>query len=713
MNRLAGETSPYLLQHAHNPVDWYPWGPEALAAARDGDKPIFLSIGYAACHWCHVMERESFEDEATAADLRRDFIAIKVDREERPDLDQVYMSAVQALTGSGGWPMSVFLTPDGRPFYGGTYFPPEARHGLPAFRQVLAGVATAWREDRPAVESSGQRLVEALVDHQRVEADGGDVDAADAVLDRAGVALEAAAAALETSFDARRGGWGGAPKFPQSMTIEFLLRRSVGPDADGRGLAMARRTLDTMAAGGIHDQLGGGFHRYATDANWLVPHFEQMLYDNAQLARVYVHAWQLTGETAYRDVAVGTLDFMDRRLKRSDGTFAASLDADTGGVEGATFTWTAAEIRDALGPAGPEPFCAAYGVTEEGNWEGRTILSRVASDAELAARFPDVGTGLEPALAGARTSLLERRDRRPQPARDDKAIAAWNGLAIAAFAEAAAALSTASELESPARSLGERYRSIAQRAAEVVLSDLRSVDGRLRRSWKDGRATATGVLEDHADLADGLLALYEATFDERWFAAAQALADIILDHFADPAGGFFDTADDAETLVTRPRDLQDNALPSGGAMASTVLLRLAALTGETRYRTAAERALAAVLEVAPRHPTFFAQWLIALDFAAVPVAEVAIVGTPTDHATAALVGVARRGYRPHRVLAAGPEPQVSGVPLLQGRFALHGRPTAFVCRDFACRQPVHEPEALEALLVEAGQAFQHVPWTTG
>ena len=345
MNRLAGETSPYLLQHAHNPVDWYPWGPDALAAARDGDKPIFLSIGYAACHWCHVMERETFEDEAVAADLRRDFIAIKVDREERPDLDQVYMSAVQALTGGGGWPMSVFLTPDGRPFYGGTYFPPEPRHGLPAFRQVLAGVAAAWHDDRAAVESSGQRLVDALVDHQRLAGSARGTGQGTAILENSAATFASALAALETAFDARRGGWGGAPKFPQSMTIEFLLRRSVGPDADARELAMARRTLDAMAAGGIHDQLGGGFHRYSTDANWLVPHFEQMLYDNAQLARVYLHAWQLTGETQYRDVATGVLDFMARDLLRPDGTFAASLDADTEGVEGATFTWTAAEVR--------------------------------------------------------------------------------------------------------------------------------------------------------------------------------------------------------------------------------------------------------------------------------------------------------------------------------------------------------------------------------
>jgi hypothetical protein len=461
-----------------------------------------------------------------------------------------------------------------------------------------------------------------------------------------------------------------------------------------------------MAAGGIHDQLGGGFHRYATDANWLVPHFEQMLYDNAQLARAYLHAWQLTGGTAYLDVATGVLDFMERDLLRPDGTFAASLDADTQGVEGATFTWNAVEVRAVLAEADGdlgEPFIEAYGVTATGNWEGSTILSRVRSDQEVGARL-----GLEPAevsrrLATARTALLAGRNERPQPARDDKALAAWNGLAIAAFADAAAAL----EVDRPA--LAARYLAIAARAADALIAGLRTAGGRLRRSWKDGRATADGVLEDHADLADGLLALYEATFDERWFVEARALGEVILDHFADPDGGFFDTADDAETLVARPRDLQDNAMPSGGAMATTVLQRLAALTGETRYQEAAERAMAGVIDVAPRHPTFFAQWLTALDLAVTPIDEIALVGESDDPAMARLRAVIRRGFRPHRVLAASAEPDGSAVPLLQGRFALDGRSTAFVCRAFACRQPVHEPEALEAQL--AGGAVG--AWSAG
>jgi hypothetical protein len=692
-NRLATQTSPYLLQHAHNPVDWYPWGPEALAAAKETDRPIFLSIGYAACHWCHVMERESFEDEATADDLRRDFIAIKVDREERPDLDQVYMTAVQAMTGGGGWPMSVFLTPDGRPFYGGTYFPSEPHHDLPSFRQVLAGVARAWREDRAAIEASGSRMVAALVEQARAV---GAVAGRPELTDEG--RLEAAVATLEAAFDARRGGWGAAPKFPASMAIEFLLRRATGADghvatgsdADDRALAMARRTLDAMADGGIHDQLGGGFHRYATDAAWLVPHFEQMLYDNAQLARVYVHAWQLTGDTRYRNVAESVLDFMAERLRTADGAFAASLDADTDGVEGATFTWTAEEIREVVGPIDAPLFAAAFGVTEAGNWEGRTILSRVRSDAELADEF-----GLAPAemtgrLDSARAALRARRSERPQPARDDKALASWNGLAIAAFADAAAA------------GLDSRYRTLAEEAATAILRGLRRSDGRLGRSWKDGRASADGVLEDYAHLAVGLLALYEATFDERWFTTARDLADLVIARFADPAGGFFDTADDAETLVTRPKDLQDNAIPSGGAMAATVLLRLAALTGERAYRDAAEAAIGQVVDVAPRHPTFFGQWLVALDLSFAAVAEVAVVGAPDDPATQALVAVARLGHRPHQVLAVSDRPDGSAIALLHGRTLVGGRPAAYVCRSFACRRPVTAPAELAALLAERG-----------
>jgi uncharacterized protein YyaL (SSP411 family) len=668
-NLLAGETSPYLLQHASNPVDWMPWGGDALARAALLDRPIFLSIGYAACHWCHVMERESFEDEATARLLNDRFVSIKVDREERPDLDSIYMGAVQAMTGGGGWPMSVFLTPDGKPFYGGTYFPDEPRHGMPSFRQVLEGVSEAWRTQRDDVTAAGQRLVTALVEQQRTPAAGGEV-----VIDRA--FFEAVNAALDTSFDARNGSWGGPPKFPQPMTLEYLLRRLAAGDRAPE--AMVRFTLDRMADGGIRDQLGGGFHRYATDARWLVPHFEQMLYDNAQLARAYLHAGTVfDGEVGerYREVTVGVLEYMLRELRREDGAFAASQDADTEGIEGLTFTWRAAEIRDVLGAEASAAFATAYGVSEEGNWEGVTILSRVGARGDAAA---------EAALAASRTALLARRSERAQPARDDKALASWNGLAITAFAEAG-------------RLLGEeRYTAAAVTAAEAIVGGLLADDGSLRRSWKDGRAVGAGVLEDYSHLAEGLLALYETTFDERWFTLARGLADAILERFADPAGGFFDTAVDHERLITRPKDPQDNAVPSGGAVATTVLLRLAAFTGEGSYRDAAERAIGTVAPYMTRYPTGFAQWLVGAAFAAGNAVEVAVVGDPADPRTRELLAPLWSTWRPFQVLAAAGSEAAPGssIELLHDRPAIDGDPTAYVCRDFVCSLPVTSAERL-------------------
>ncbi|HEX8939056.1 MAG TPA: thioredoxin domain-containing protein [Candidatus Limnocylindrales bacterium] len=758
-NRLAGETSPYLLQHAHNPVEWQPWDAAALRTARDEQKPIFLSVGYAACHWCHVMERESFEDAATAAQLNRDFVAIKVDREERPDIDAVYMAGVQAMTGGGGWPMSVFLTPDGRPFYGGTYFPDTPRHGMPAFRQVLAAVAQAWRERRAEVEASAERLAAALAAQVRGETDTAPRDTAAAPATETGPAEDGAAAGgaaktggddgsagddrpsgarptpterpglalglpdtdrldgdllrqavlgLERSFDPVHGGWGGAPKFPQAMVLEALLRRAVGTGDETerrRALAMARRTLDAMADGGIHDQLGGGFHRYATDAVWLVPHFEKMLYDNAQLARVYLHAWQLTDEPRYRDVADRTLDYLAREMTTPEGGLAASQDADTDGVEGATHLWTRDEVvgalggeaaaRAGLGDDAAALFCEAYGVTGTGNWEGRTVLSRVRSDAELAALHGLADQEVARRLDRARTVLLARRSGRRQPARDDKVLASWNGLAIAAFAEAAPVLGRPADL------------AVATRAAEAILRLQLGPDGRLHRSYRDGRASADGVLEDHTHLADGLLALYEATFDERWFLAARELMDGVLRRFTDDAGGWFDTPDDGERLFLRPKDLQDNAVPSGNAMAATVLLRLYALTGEGRLRHAAERALALVRPYLTRYPTGFGQWLVALDLSVARTVELAIIGDPVAPDTRALLVAARAGFRPHQVLAVSDDPGSSAVELLQARFALGGRATAFVCHDFACRQPVTEPEALAAYL--AGEATSRAP----
>ena len=695
-NRLAGETSPYLLQHAHNPVDWHPWGPEALARARLLDLPIFLSIGYAACHWCHVMERESFENAGTASYLNEHFIAIKVDREERPDLDGIYMSAVQAMSGGGGWPMSVFVTADGRPFYGGTYFPPEPRHGLPSFRQVLEGVARAWAEDREGVEGTGTRLAATLAEQARVPAT--DDQPTPELLD---MAVEL----IERGYDGTYRGWGREPKFPQPMTIEFLLRRAEAT-GDPRTLSMARGALDAMAAGGIHDQLGGGFHRYATDAAWLVPHFEQMLYDNAQLARVYLDAWTVTGDAAYETVGRGVLDFMIRDLTTVDGAFAASLDADTEGEEGATFTWHAEEIREALGPE-TALFATAYGVRDDGNWEGVTILSRVLRDGAVAELYGIPVADARARLAGARTLLFDRRSRRAQPARDGKALAAWNGLAIGALADASRRLALADDGALPPgsapaadrQSAAARYLAAAVRAAETITSGLLAEDGRLGRSWKYGRATGDGVLEDYADLAEGLLALYEATFDERWFQIARGLAEAMLVRFADPEGGFFDTPSDGERLVARPKDVQDNATPSGNAMATIVLLRLAALTGEHRYRAAAERALRTITPFTARYATAFAKWLTAIDLAVAPIAEIAIVGSLGDPATTALLRVASGGGT-NRVVALAADPAASIVPLLDDRRALDGRPTAYVCRDFTCRLPVTDPDALAEQLRE-------------
>ncbi|MDQ3871089.1 MAG: thioredoxin domain-containing protein, partial [Chloroflexota bacterium] len=654
-----------------------PWGAEAFERARADRKPIFLSIGYAACHWCHVMERESFEDEATAAKLNEKFVSIKVDREERPDLDAIYMDAVQAMTGQGGWPMSVFLTPEGKPFYGGTYFPSERRYGMPSFRDVLDGVSRAWQEDRAGVESTGSQLAQAIASEGRAADPGAAAPLGSSV-------LEAAMVALERSFDAAHGGWGGAPKFPQPMAIEFLLRHYVRTD-DQRALAMARRTLDAMAAGGIYDHLGGGFARYSTDAHWLVPHFEKMLYDNAQLARVYLHAFQLTREPRYREVVEETLDFLLREMATEDGAFASSLDADTEGEEGRTYVWSADEIREVLADSSVL-FEAAYGVTERGNWEGHNILSRVRDDAALGRDFALAPEEVAARLREARGKLLERRNSRPQPARDDKVLAAWNGLVLAPFAEASRVLARAD------------YGAAASRAADVLLGSLRGPDGRLRRSWKDGRAAHNGVLEDYTHLAEGLLALYEATFDERWFIAARELMDRVIDRFADPAGGFFDTSDDHERLLTRPKGLQDNALPSGNAMAALVLLRLAALTADAQYREAAERALRLVVGVAARYPTGFGQWLIALDFAVGPVDEVAIVGDPSASQTIGLLDVVLVPYRPRQVVALAGDGTSSDVPLLHHRPTLAGQTTAYVCRNFACQRPVTDPAALASQL---------------
>jgi uncharacterized protein YyaL (SSP411 family) len=548
------------------------------------------------------------------------------------------------------------------------------------------------------VEAAGGRLAQGLIEQGQIRA-GSDAPTADLIA--------AATAAVAASFDPVNGGWGRAPKFPQPMTIEFLLRRHLAT-GDDRPRSIAMRALDAMADGGIHDQLGGGFHRYSTDAEWLVPHFEQMLYDNAQLARVYLHAWQVTNDPRHLDVATGTLDYLLRELRTADGAFAASQDADTNGEEGLTFVWKAAEIRDVVGEdAGL--FAAAYDVTDAGNWEGTTILRRRATDGELASRESIEPDEVAARLATARERLFARRRERPQPARDDKALAAWNGLAIAALADAAVALEGAEKAADPGTGRSTSYCAAAVRAAETILSGLLGADGSLGRSWKDGRASGAGVLEDYTHLADGLLALYEATFDERWFTTARALMDYVLERFADPAGGFFDTSDRHERLVTRPKDVQDNAVPSGNAMAALVLLRLHAWTGDARYRTAAEQAMRTVVPFVGRYPTGFAQWLVAMDLALGPSVEIAIAGSPGAPETSALVAETRRGYRPSQVLAVAADPAASAIPLLDDRIVIDGHATAYVCRGFVCRLPVTTVEALRAELAVVAEVIAAPP----
>ncbi len=671
-NRLANESSPYLRQHANNPVDWYPWGEEALRAAREQDKPILLSIGYAACHWCHVMAHESFEDPATAAQMNRDFINIKVDREERPDLDSIYMAAVVAMTGQGGWPMTVALTPDGKPFFGGTYFPPTPRHGLPAFRQVLTSLAEAWRDRRADVEGSAGDVVAHLRETTLAASLGGGGALTPDLLDQA-------LNALLRSFDAQLGGFGHAPKFPPSMTLEFLLH-VYAQRGDGMSLHMAEHTLEAMAQGGLYDQIGGGFARYSTDERWLVPHFEKMLYDNALLARVYTHAWQVTGKPLYRRVVEETLDFVAREMRHASGGFYSSYDADSEGEEGKFYVWTADEIRAALGDEA-ERFMAAYGVSEAGNWEGRNIL-HVTEDLS--------GGGHLTGLAEARRRLFEIRARRVPPGLDDKTLTAWNGLMLAAFADAGRALGRPD------------YIAVAAANAGFLRARMRRADGRLWRSWQPGLGDAPGrfnaYLEDYAFLADGLLALYAATFEPRWFVWARELADAMLAHFSDPQGGFFDTSDDHEDLLHRPKDVQDNATPSGNSMAAHVLLRLSLLTGEGGYWDTAEGMVSGLYTAMARYPSAFAHWLDAAAFILGQPREVAVAGDPAAAGARALLDVVQGRYRPDLVVAAGEGDAAAVVPLLAGRERLDGRAAAYVCRRFVCLQPVSDPEALAAQL---------------
>jgi uncharacterized protein YyaL (SSP411 family) len=681
-NRLIHETSPYLRQHAHNPVDWYPWGPEALQKAKDENKPIFLSIGYAACHWCHVMEHESFEDPTTAGLLNENFVPIKVDREERPDLDSIYMDVVQAMTGSGGWPMSVFLTPDLMPYYAGTYFPPADRHGIPSFRRVLQGVAEAWRERPREVANTVDRVTEYLRDRKLQTAP--DALLLPTIFDRA-------VQALGQQFDALQGGFGRAPKFPQPMILEFLLRYHQRT-GDPKALVMVERTLQKMARGGMYDQLGGGFHRYSVDAIWLVPHFEKMLYDNAQLAAIYLYAYQVTGNAFYRRIVEETLDYVLREMTSPDGGFYATQDADSEGEEGKFYTWTADEIDALLEPSDARLFKLAHGVTERGNFEGKNILFLAREPDQVAT---EAGVPVEEARAAinwARKLLVEHRAQRVWPGRDEKVLTAWNGLMIRAMAEAGRVLGR------------EDYRAAAAKAAEFVLATL-GQNGRLLRSYKDGVAKLNGYLEDYAFLADGLLALYGATFDLRWFREAERLTQAMLTWFwDDAAGGFYDTSADHEQLITRPRDVYDNATPAGSSVATEVLLRLAAYTGDDALRQRARTILLPLGEAMAEHPLAFGRLLDALDLYLSESLEVALIGDPARPDTRALVDVIDAAYRPHLVAALARSPTEEAaqvIPLLRDRPAVDGKATAYVCRNFACRLPTTDPSVLASQLGSA------------
>ncbi len=688
-NRLADENSPYLLQHKNNPVDWYPWGEEALSRAQREDKPIFLSIGYAACHWCHVMEHESFEDPDTAALMNELFVNVKVDREERPDLDNIYMKAVVALTGHGGWPMSVFLTPEGEPFYGGTYFPPVRRHNMPAFQEILRGVAHAWQHDRENIENAGQKLQRQVeLEFTQLKGPAGlDPGLSDRV-----------SMGLAQGYDWKHGGWGKAPKFPQPMVIGYLLRRA--QRGDKFALEMASHALDAMAKGGMYDVVGGGFSRYSVDDHWLVPHFEKMLYDNAQLASAYLHAYLLSGKQSYRRIVEETLDFIMREMTHPDGGFYSSLDADSEGQEGKFYIWTPQEIEEALGEAEAAFVTAAYGVTDNGNFEGATILQRSLSDEELADQFGMPAGGNEQ-LAGqngpptvihrlqrAHRKLLEYREGRIRPGTDDKVLVSWNALALVAFSEAG-------------RYLGiSRYVDLAMRNADFLLEELRE-KGRLLRSWRKGQARHNAYLEDYAGLILGLLALYQTDPQPRWYAAAEQLTHEMLAHFQDPQGGFFDTRDDHETLIVRPKDQQDNATPSGNALAATALLLMSAYSGEGSWRDLAEKALSPLQPIMARYPTGFGQWLTVHDLATGPLREVAILGPP-GAGRQSLVQTLWSQYRPRLVAAISDLPLAGQSPaLLHNRTLLEDRPTAYLCQDFVCRQPVNTPAALGEQLDQA------------
>lgn len=676
-NRLINETSPYLLQHAHNPVDWYAWGDEAFEKAKAEDKAVLVSIGYSACHWCHVMEHESFEDESTAAIMNEHFVNIKVDMEERPDVDQIYMSFVQLTTGRGGWPMNVFLTPDKKPFFGGTYFPPVSRYNMPGWRQILTSIAEAYREKREELENSANDIVGELQKLGAAEIAPGGLSTE---------LLDTAFSSFSRTFDTINGGFGGAPKFPPAMSLEFLLRyhKRTGDD---RALAIVEYTCKKMANGGIYDQLGGGFHRYSVDAIWLVPHFEKMLYDNAQLIRVYLHLYQVllskknpvatapgsdTDAEFYKRIAVETLEYVKREMLDVSGGFYSTQDADSEGVEGKFFVWTTAEIVAILGDDA-RSFNSYYDVTEEGNFEGENILNvknPVAIPPEQAGRL--------------RSNLFDEREKRIKPSRDEKVLTAWNGLMLAAFADAAAVLAS------------DEYLEIAKRNAEFLSAQMLK-DGRFLRTWKDGTAKLNGYIEDYANVADGLIVLYQVSGDVQYLTEAKRLADLMVTEFWDEDnGGFFFTSNDHEELIVRNKDFYDNATPSGNSVAADVLLRLAKLSGEEKYERFAVTVLRLTASQLRRHPQGFGRALSALEFHLAATKEIVIVGGKGNHLELDVLGK----YLPDAVvvLSSGSKADSTTIPLLNGREIIDGKAVAYVCENFVCQRPVTTLEELEALL---------------
>ncbi len=660
-NRLIHESSPYLLQHAHNPVDWYPWGDEAFARAKAEDKPVLVSIGYSACHWCHVMEHESFEDEAVAAIQNDNFINIKVDMEERPDVDQIYMNFVQMTTGRGGWPMNVFLTPEKLPFFGGTYFPPSPRYGMPSWKQILISISEAFRERRDELQESAEHIVSELRKMSVVEPATGSLSPE---------MLDAAFVSFTRTFDAVNGGFGGAPKFPAAMSLEFLLRDH-HRTGDDKALAMVTYSLEKMARGGIYDQLGGGFHRYAVDAVWLVPHFEKMLYDNAQLIRVYLHTYQVTGDEFFKRIAVECLEYVCREMLDPSGGFYSTQDADSEGEEGKFFVWTPEEICEVLGEDLGREFGRAFDVTAGGNFEGHNILN-----------IKDPAVAGEGRFASARKRLFEHREKRIKPFRDEKILTAWNGLMLAAFADAGGVLGD------------DRYLSIAKKNAGFILTELQ-MDGRLVRTWKEGKAKLNGYVEDYANVADGLVELFQVSGDVEYLSEAKRLADVMITEFWDAeCGGFFFTSNDHEQLVVRNKDLYDNATPSGNSVAADVLLKLAKLTGEDKYERFAVTVLRLTASQIRRHPQGFGRALSALEFHLEQSIEIVIVGEKGNE----LERIALAGYHPDAVVVLGRGGDDHGLPLLVDRSAIGGEPTAYVCRDHVCQRPVTNGAELKSAI---------------